>query len=177
MVGYVKSLRVSTPIAGAGLALAAGLMLGAAMRPQLAIGELSPQPIGAWADDAAGAGYEDPSLQDGLAFAQYSGKLPDYVVGADWLRLIAPPAEAGAPIADATLPEPAAADEADPLAAPSDEPALAAEARATPAAAQAPVAAGAEGPQHANEPGAVPTLAIDDHEPLPEATGDTTVAP
>jgi hypothetical protein len=172
-VEHVKSLGVSTPVAGAGLALVAGLLLGAAMRPQLAIDQLSPQPLGVWSGGMEGAIAEDPAAQDALAFSAYGGRLPDHVVGADWLALSAPPAAPAAPPA-----ETADAPSGDASPAPqADENAAAAEAHATPAAAEVPVEPDADptttAPSTAPE---IPAL-IDSFEPEPEATGDTRLEP
>lgn len=173
----MKNFGVTTPVAGAGAALALGLLLGAAMRPQLAIGELAPQPLDAWP--------QEPSLYDGgapdaLAFAKYGGELPDYVLGADWLAATAPAETPPAP--DAA--EPASQASEGPAAPQEPEAAPDAAAHATPTAAQA--AAPATRPQPASQeqaangeagaPPAIPTLAIEDNAPLPEATGDTSLA-
>jgi hypothetical protein len=76
---------VKTFCVGAGVALAAGLALGAALKPNLAaddrpagpqvLSESAPRPAGPLVDD-------DPSMR----LAQYSGVLPDYVLGTDWTR-------------------------------------------------------------------------------------------
>lgn len=164
MVGLVKNLGVSTPVAGAGVALAAGLLLGAAMRPQLAIGELSPQPIGAWSG-ALGPDPEAAAADDSLAYAGYGGQLPTFVIGADFLAAAAPPEEPAPSVSE----EPAADDKAR-TTTPQSEAAPAAEGHATAAAAQTPN----DNPGEAvpAEP-AVPTLAIDENPAPPEATGDT----
>jgi len=161
----VKNLGVSTPVAGAGLALAAGLTLGAAMRPQLAIGELSPQPLDAW-PQAASAMEPAP---DPLAFAQYGGQPPQFMIGADWPAGTAPPAG----------PEPDVQDRDQPSR--NDEAARAAPAEATPATAQAPADANAAHPaqdapaEAAPAPPPIPALAVDEAAPPPEATGDTSL--
>lgn len=168
----MKTLGVSTPVAGAGIALVAGLLLGAAMRPQLAIGELSPQPLGVWSGELEGA-QPDPGLQDALAYSAYEGRLPDYVVGVDWLAASAPPPEPAAPSADEPA-EPVAADI--PPAPQPGEAAPAAEAHATPTAAHA--AAAPNGPASTDPAAAEPIPALaDTAEPEPEATGDTRPEP
>ncbi len=72
--------------AGAGVALAAGLTLGAAMRPDLAADD---RPAGLQIlDGGAGARASGP-FDDGaaaVAYANYHGKLPDYVLGTDAKR-------------------------------------------------------------------------------------------
>jgi len=167
----VKNFGVSAPVAGAGVALAAGLLLGAAMRPQLAIGELAPQPLDAWPQELSPT---DGGAADALAFAQYGGQLPDYVLGVDWLAAAAPPAEP-AP-AQGAEPAPDVGDET--TASSPGEAAAAAPAHGTPAtatatadtsAAASPTAADGA----ASTPPPVPALAIDETAPPPEATGDT----
>jgi hypothetical protein len=62
------------------MALAAGLLMGGAMRPQLAFGERPSGPqifTGAPGHRASGPG------EDGSSFASYSGQLPSYVMGTD----------------------------------------------------------------------------------------------
>ena len=87
--------------AGAGLALTAGLLLGAAMKPDLAADDRPAGPqILAGRSGARAAGPFD----DGLAFARYSGKVPDYVLGADWRKLVEAPA-ATPPEAEDVAPE------------------------------------------------------------------------
>ncbi|CAN7425960.1 hypothetical protein LJR219_002745 [Phenylobacterium sp. LjRoot219] len=166
---------MSTPVAGAGIALVAGLLIGAAMRPQLAIGELSPQPLGVWSGELPGAPAEDPGLKEALAYSAYDARLPDYVVGADWRATAPPPAEPAAPRPDEADAEPVASAERLPPSQLREAPA--AEAHAMPAAAEVPAAA--DGAAASADPAAVPpipTLA-DDAQPEPEATGDTSVGP
>ncbi len=71
--------------AGAVVALAAGLALGAAMRPDLAADDrpAGPQILEGWSS-ARGAG---PFGDNTVSFASYHGKLPDYVLGTDAKRL------------------------------------------------------------------------------------------
>lgn len=171
----MKNFGVSTPVAGAGVALALGLLLGTAMRPQLAIGELSPQPLDAWPRELSPT---DGGSPDALAFAQYGGKLPDYVLGVDWLAATTPPAEARA--SEPAEPEPDVGD-ADQPAAAADEAASAATDYGRPVAAQAktpaarPAAARPDGAPSGDTatPPAIPALPIDETAPPSEATGDT----
>jgi len=147
---------VKTAYAGAGLALMAGLLMGAAMKPELGADDrpAGPQIVAGSAGARAAGPFED----DAPTFAAYSGKIPDYVLGSDWTRLaaapaVAPPArgevEAPAPTEDAEAPAPLAHD---------------AEFHATPAVATERVAYNP------------PADAIEDEAP-PEATGDTSPAP
>jgi hypothetical protein len=69
--------------AGAGLSLAAGLLTGAAMRPEL-IGDEGP--ASAQAPEPAAGPASDPFDNERAAYARYSGKLPEYVIGTDWTR-------------------------------------------------------------------------------------------
>ncbi|CAN7299089.1 hypothetical protein LJR225_001602 [Phenylobacterium sp. LjRoot225] len=87
--------QVATLCAGAGLALTAGLLMGVAMRPQLAIGERpgGPQTFAPWGG-ARSAGPTDK----GLGYASYAGQIPTYVTGTD--------AEKAAQVAVAPQPTP-----------------------------------------------------------------------
>jgi hypothetical protein len=81
-------------LAGAGVSLAAGLMLGGAMQPHLDDGDnrpAGPQMIADWAGDRS-TGPFDP----GTSFASYHGKVPDYVMGTDWKKAMAWPDERAA---------------------------------------------------------------------------------
>ncbi len=79
-------------LAGASLALAAGLTMGFSMQPHLdAVGDRPEGPqIFANAEQSTGPFDDNP-------YSHYHGKLPDYVVGTDWKRATA-----------ADLPRPAA---------------------------------------------------------------------
>jgi hypothetical protein len=125
----------------------AGLLMGAATKPELGADDrpAGPQIIAGVAGARAAAPFED----DAPAFAAYSGKIPDYVMGSDWAR----PASATPPPARGEVEAQATPDAA-------DDAALA----ATPAVATERVAY------------TPPADAIEDEAP-PEATGDTTPAP
>jgi hypothetical protein len=71
---------LKTPLTGAGLALVAGLLAGAVMKPDLAGGDrpAGPPADPSWSDDHANA------ASDTAALARYAGKVPDYVIGTDW---------------------------------------------------------------------------------------------
>jgi hypothetical protein len=78
---------VYTLYVGAGLALVAGLGLGAVMRPDLS-GEdrlAGPQIVAETPEPAPAP------IDDSLRLTRYSGKIPDYVLGTDWSRPRAPP--------------------------------------------------------------------------------------
>jgi len=86
---------------GAGVALTAGLLMGAAMRPDLAYDDRPAGPqIVAQPHDPDEA---SPFQAEAVALSAYGSKPPDYVVGTDWRRYaqaaavaIAPPAPAPA---------------------------------------------------------------------------------
>lgn len=69
------------------MAAAAGLLLGAAARPNLAADERpeGPQIIAGGADVRSTGPFDD-----GATYANYKGKLPDYVLGTDWKKAVAP---------------------------------------------------------------------------------------
>ena len=77
-------------LAGAGLALVAGLLLGGAMQPQLYEGDrpAGPQMIADFAGERS-TGPFDP----GTTFAAYHGQTPDYVLGTDWKKTMTWPGE------------------------------------------------------------------------------------
>jgi hypothetical protein len=67
------------------LALVAGISLGAAMQPQLNVGDdrpAGPQMFAAWGGERSTGPFDS-----GTSFAAYrGGALPDYVIGTDWKR-------------------------------------------------------------------------------------------
>lgn len=75
-------------LTGAGVALAAGLLMGAVAKPDLAGDDrpAGPQILAGW----GGARATGP-FDDGGGFANYKGQIPDYVLGADWKRSLALP--------------------------------------------------------------------------------------
>ena len=81
-----------TCAAGAAVALACGLLLGGAMRPDLGDDgrPAGPQMIAGWSAQRS-TGPFDP----GATYASYSasGQVPDYVIGTDWKRTMAWPDE------------------------------------------------------------------------------------
>ena len=80
-------------LAGAGIALVAGLALGGLMQPHLYDGDRpsGPQMFAGWAGTRS-TGPFDP----GTTFASYSGPAPDYVIGTDWKKTMAWPSEPAA---------------------------------------------------------------------------------
>lgn len=78
-------------LAGAGVSLASGLLLGAAMQPHLDAVEGRPVGPQLFAN-ASGPRADGPFELGGMA-ASYRGEIPDYVLGSDWKRSLNPPAE------------------------------------------------------------------------------------
>jgi hypothetical protein len=121
-----EGLAVATPrpwgptdwrvvLSGAGLALAAGLLLGGAMKPDLLNDDLArgPQQLAALSGVRAA-----PPVELGAAMAAYGTRLPTYVLGPDAARLAAEPqAAAPDPMEASPAPEPASE-----VAAPATEP-------------------------------------------------------
>jgi hypothetical protein len=79
---------------GAGIAAAAGLLMGAAAKPDLAAGDRpeGPQILAGW----SGVRSTGP-FDDGATLASYNGQIPDYVLGTDWKRSLEPPRPAPEP--------------------------------------------------------------------------------
>ena len=78
---------MKTVLVGAGIAAAAGLLMGAVTKPDLRADDRpeGPQILAGW----AGARPPGP-FDDGATVASYQGQLPDYVLGTDWKRSLAP---------------------------------------------------------------------------------------
>lgn len=78
--------KVKALLSGVGIAAMAGLLMGAAMKPDLRGDERpeGPQIFAGWSG-VRSTGPFDP----GMSFADYSGQLPDYVVGTDWRAAMA----------------------------------------------------------------------------------------
>lgn len=85
---------MNTVLLGAGIAAAAGLLMGAAARPNLAADDRpeGPQIVAGW----SGVRSTGP-FDDGATFAAYTGRIPDYVLGTDAKRSLAPPPDRIAP--------------------------------------------------------------------------------
>lgn len=97
-------------LSGAAFALTAGVLLGGTMRPSLNIEDgrpAGPQMFAAW--DGHSTGPFDPGAPE-ATLAAYHGKTPDYVMGTDWKKALAPPRDTAATSPPADPPaEPAAA--------------------------------------------------------------------
>jgi hypothetical protein len=169
---------VRTLYVGAGLALAGGLLLGTALRPQLdaANPPEDPQAYAGWP-----AAQTPTPFDDAVTYAGYANQTPDYVVGADALKMLAaadtPPPEDqaydDAPVREAPL-EPQRAVTHEPTT--PAEGAAGAEHAAYPA--QAPPTAGDAAHDAAAQASAEPApqaLPVQDDEATPEATGDTRI--
>lgn len=80
-------------LAGTAVALSAGVLLGGAMRPELAIGDRpeGPQMFASWSGTRS-TGPFDP----GTTFVNYPNPAPDYLMGTDWKKRMAWPDERAA---------------------------------------------------------------------------------
>jgi hypothetical protein len=88
---------VKTVCVGAAVALTAGLLMGAAMKPDLLADD---RPAGPQMFADPGPRPTGP-FDDAVSYASYpvrAGKTPDYVLGADWKKLMAPPPAPRPPI-------------------------------------------------------------------------------
>ncbi|HEX3367668.1 hypothetical protein [Phenylobacterium sp.] len=80
-------------LSGAAVALTAGVLLGGAMQPHLASDDgrpAGPQMFAAY--DGRSTGPFDPG-DPYMTLAAYHGAPPDYVMGTDWKKAMAPPVE------------------------------------------------------------------------------------
>lgn len=83
MTGSFKPREKKAILLGTGVALAAGLLMGAAMQPELIFDADSP---GGPQMMAGSASLRGSGPYDGMAsFSSYSGEVPDYVIGTDSL--------------------------------------------------------------------------------------------
>lgn len=84
-------------VSGAAVALASGLLMGAALKPDLAY---DGRPAGPQILAGFGGERSTGPFDDGPTLASYSGKLPDYVLGTDFKRAttVFPTAEAPPPV-------------------------------------------------------------------------------
>jgi hypothetical protein len=103
----MASLKVV--LAGAGIAMAAGLAMGAAAKPDLVADDRpeGPQIMAGW----SGVRSTGP-FDDGATFARANGQVPDYVLGTDWKKALNPapirvPVEPPERLADNDAPPPA----------------------------------------------------------------------
>jgi hypothetical protein len=78
---------------GAGLALTCGIMLGGAMRPDLGY---DGRPAGPQQISTRGGERSTGPFDSGTTYGGYSGRVPDYVLGADWKRAMAASTEPAA---------------------------------------------------------------------------------
>jgi hypothetical protein len=160
-------MKVKALCAGAGLALVAGLTMGAAMKPNLAADDRpkGPQVVADWTQAPTGPFDDGVSM----AYARYSGAIPEYVTGTDLKKAMAwpeqarvdqpPEAQFSAEAYEAQLAKLDHADYADPS-----------------AEASFPSMEGGrayDAPSGLGEPGAAPAAPIFDEDVAPEATGDT----
>jgi hypothetical protein len=148
--------HVRTLFAGAGLAVAAGLLMGAAMKPDL---EADNRPAGPQVIAEGPQAPPSGPFDDRAAYASYGGQIPDYVLGTDWKKLPQAPVTGGR------------YDDYDRYAA-ADEAPAAEVGTYTPAVYHADDPS-IDGPTAYAEVTAGPDL---DEEAQPEATGDTTPA-
>ena len=81
-------------LAGAGVALVTGLLMGAIAKPELAADgrPAGPQILAGW----SGVRSTGP-FDDGATYAAYNGQIPDYVLGTDWKKSLQPPVFAPEP--------------------------------------------------------------------------------
>jgi hypothetical protein len=93
---------------GAGLAVVAGLLMGAAMKPNLDADDrpVGPQILAGWSGARSTGPFEDGAA----SFAAYSSQIPDYVIGTDWRKALAQPIAYAEPqermqVADAEAPD------------------------------------------------------------------------
>jgi len=70
-------------LAGTAVAITAGVLLGGAMRPELAVGDrpAGPQMFASWSGTRS-TGPFDP----GTTFVSYPNPAPDYLMGTDWKK-------------------------------------------------------------------------------------------
>lgn len=71
---------------GIGLAALAGMLMGAAMKPQL---DLDDRPAGPQVFAGWSATRSTGPFDDGPTFAAYGGEIPDYVLGTDMQQAVA----------------------------------------------------------------------------------------
>jgi hypothetical protein len=85
---------VKALLSGAAIAAVAGMLMGAAAKPDLGWDDrpAGPQILAGWPGERAQGPFDD-----GMTFAAYKGQIPDYVLGADWKRSLEPPAYAPDP--------------------------------------------------------------------------------
>lgn len=74
-------------LGGAGVALVAGLLMGAVAKPDLASDDrpAGPQMMAGWSGTRSTGPFDD-----GATFAAFNGQIPDYVLGTDWKKSLEP---------------------------------------------------------------------------------------
>ena len=107
MSNLIENHDLKRLFGGVAVAAASGLLLGAAMQPNLDVGEVEgPQML------LAGGGPRAAYTTADAGVGVYKDRIPDYVFGTDWTQ---PPAEAfpeqAAPAADASVTDAAATEE------------------------------------------------------------------
>jgi hypothetical protein len=102
-----RSDQLRTALSGAAIAAVAGVLLGAAAKPDLASDDrpAGPQMLATVGGERGAGPFADDM---GASFASYRGKLPDYVLGTDATKAMSlyPSAEAPPPLKVATLDDP-----------------------------------------------------------------------
>lgn len=79
---------MKTLLVGSGVALVAGLLMGAVAKPDL---NADSRPAGPQMLAGSGGARSAGPFADGATFANYGGQVPDYVLGADWKKALTPP--------------------------------------------------------------------------------------
>jgi hypothetical protein len=85
--------ELKIPLSGAACALMAGMLMGSAMQPHLYAGD---RPSGPQMFAEAPGGRSTGPFDPGTSFVGYQGRMPDYVMGADWKKRMAWPDERAA---------------------------------------------------------------------------------
>ncbi|HEX3888339.1 MAG TPA: hypothetical protein VHW05_12640 [Phenylobacterium sp.] len=93
-MNFRLSRSATVPLAGAAVSLAAGLLLGGALQPNLDAGDArpaGPQIVASWTD-----GHSTGPFDPGMTLASYPTPAPDYVMGTDAKKAMAWPDERAA---------------------------------------------------------------------------------
>lgn len=93
-MNFRLSSSATVPLAGAAISLAAGLLLGGALQPNLDAGDArpaGPQMVASWTD-----GHSTGPFDPGMTLASYPTPAPDYVMGTDAKQAMAWPEEGAA---------------------------------------------------------------------------------
>jgi hypothetical protein len=81
---------LKTLLTGSGVALVVGLLIGAVAKPDLNGGDN--RPAGPQMLAGSGGARSAGPVADSATLANYSGQVPDYVLGTDWKKALTPPA-------------------------------------------------------------------------------------